>query len=479
MNDDWLDILLRGTYEVGLPALTVTSEEIGTLRGSGQFSWKADSGIRIQATTAGGELLTRLAFGGYGIPGRLLSHSSYLAFSGQTNDEWRVSADPIPRDGHHTNTNLPDVVWDLNTPGLTFHCEREGQTGRGLRILIGPIPPVWVKDTVTEVRNDVFGMELRTRDWLITSCGLGRVAARKRSDEWFEVRVQAQNDGQDFEGSSVCTAVTRAFGFVLGRRCVIRGHEEINGNKVTRRLDSGYSKTTRNALLQPIGRQVEFGQNVERLLGLAIDFFQTELGERVAPYLYLCWDTADNSHQTRLAISSICTEGLLRVAAQALGPAQPTVDQADLAAFRAWIKTSPEGFSQQFLKRIDGLTGAFRNLSVNEIFRDWISRGILAVTKEDSDSWSATRNPSVHGQLSPAGCQDEVQTRISQHYRVQNLMNKILLQLMGYTGEYIDYAQSGFPAVQFPFIALQERAAPEESLPPASVPSPTTFHNQR
>ena len=129
------------------------------------------------------------------------------------------------------------------------------------------------------------------------------------------------------EAFTVCTAVARAFGFVLGRRCVIRGHEEINESRETRRLDTRYPKTTTNSLLQPLGCQLEFMQNVERLLGLAIDFFLTELGERVAPYLYLCWDTADNSHLTQLAISSICVEGLLRVAAEAMG--------ADAAAGRS------------------------------------------------------------------------------------------------------------------------------------------------
>lgn len=448
--EDWLDILLRGTYEVSLPTLNVASSETGTLTGNGQVSWNADTGIRIQAVTNGGDILTSLLFGGFGQPGHLIAHSTFLTFSGRTDHNWDFTADQTPRDGHLTHTNLPDVVWDLGTSGLTLRHESFFPLGRSLRILMGPLPPAWVQMTETEIHNEVFGCRSSQRDWLTTTCSIGRVSARQRSDDWFEVRVEPNEGAPMREAYTVCTAVARAFGFVLGRRCVIRGYQEFNGNTETRRLDTRYPETTRNALLQPLGRYIEFMTNVERLLGLAIDFFLTELGERVATYLYLCWDTADNSHQTRLAMSSICVEGLLRVAAETIGPTQPQVDQADSETFRAWVLSQPTGLSQQFLNRLDGLVGSFRNLSANEIFRDWISRGVLGVTRDDFDAWRETRNPSAHGRLTAAGSHDELQTRIFRHDRVQNLLNKIVLQLMGYAGTYIDHAQPGYPPAEFP-----------------------------
>jgi len=479
--EDWLDILLRGTYEVSLPTLTVTSDEIGTLTGSGQISWNAESGIRIQAVTTGGETLTRLLFGGFGTPGNLIAHSTYITFSGRTSHAWDLTADQVPRDGHRTHTNLPDVVWDLGTPGLTLQHQSSVSLGRGLRILMGPLPPAWVRMTETEVRNEVFGGRSTSRDWLTTTCSLGRVSARRRSDDWFEVRVQPNEGDPRRDPYAVCTAVARAFGFVMGRRCVIRGHQEFNDNTEIHRLDTRYPETTRNTLLQPLGWQLEFMQNVEHLLGLAIDFFLTPLGERVVPYLYLCWDAADNSHLTQLAISSICLEGLLRVAAETIGPTQPQVDPADLAAFQAWLGTTPAGFSPQFLSRLNGTAGMFSNLSVNEIFRDWVARGVLGVTVQDSQAWSNTRNPFAHGRIAAAGNQGELQTRVSRHTRIQNLQNRIFLQLMGYTGVYVDYAQPGFLPAEFPAFAPQveeqdeEVAAtdsPSDPPPPATAPSP-------
>jgi hypothetical protein len=297
------------------------------------------------------------------------------------------------------------------------------------------------------------------------------VSARQRSDDWFEVRV-LPNEGEPMcETCAVCTAIARAFGFVLGRRCVIRGHEEINETKETRWLDTRYPKTTRNTLLQPLGWQLEFMQNVERLLGLAIDFFLTDLGQQVATYLFLCWDTADNAHQTQLAVSAICVEGLLRLAADRLGPSKPEVAQSDIARFQDWLKTNPAGFTPQFLNRLGGLTGMFKSLSANEILRDWVTRKLLGVTKDDAKAWGETRHPSAHGRLSGAASQNELQIRVTRHARVQNLLNRIILQLMGYTGPYIDYAQPGHPPAEFPAFVPQAEAAVAQA-PPPSPPNP-------
>ena len=449
--EDWIDILLRGSYEVSIPKLTVTSEEIGELHGSGHVSWNADAKIRIQAVTGGGDTLTSL-LGKSCLPGHLISHSKYLTFSGRTHDDCEFSGDPIPRVGHRTHSDLPDVIWDLHSRGFTLRHETWSKQ-RIINILMGPLPPYWTRGTETEVRNEFFGSQQSNLDWLLIESQIGRIAARRRSDAWFEVRVIPYDCTPKCDASTICTAIARAFGLFLGRRCVIRGYEEINENIQIRRIDTGYPETTRNSLLQPLGEQIALMENVERLLGLAIDFFLSELGERVALYLYLCWDIADNSHLTRLAMTSICVEGLLRLAAETLGPTQPQVDQADLTAFRNWLSTTPTGFSQRFLNRLSGLAGMFRNLSANEIFRDWVNRGILGVTRDDSQAWNDIRNPAAHARITLAPNQDELQSRVFSHHRLQNLQNKIILQLMGYTGVYIDYSQPGFPPATFPHAA--------------------------
>ena len=51
---DWIDVLLRGSYEISLPALTVTGGNAEPMKGSGTISWDADFGIRLRAATDGG-----------------------------------------------------------------------------------------------------------------------------------------------------------------------------------------------------------------------------------------------------------------------------------------------------------------------------------------------------------------------------------------------------------------------------------------
>lgn len=44
----------------------------------------------------------------------------------------------------------------------------------------------------------------------------------------------------------------------------------------------------------------------------------------------------------------------------------------------------------------------------------------------------------------------EFQGQLNEFDRVQNLMNRIVLHLLGYTGPYCDYAQPGWPVAPFP-----------------------------
>ncbi|MCL5945589.1 MAG: hypothetical protein M1472_01895 [Planctomycetes bacterium] len=451
MVEDWIDVLQRGTYEVRVPTLTVSSGEIGTLNGSGGISWNANSEIRIQATTYSENQIDPLVFNRTVVPGTLISHSVYLHISGKTADNWEIETATIPRSGHHTHMGISYVNWDISTASLTLQRNTTGSPWQRFRILMGPAMPGWTKHTKTQVENDVFGTESVSLDWLSTECNIGRVAARRRSDEWFEVRIIPPNQKQVMDEFASCTAVATAFGFILGRRCIIRGYEHINGNHEIRRLDARQNEFSKNALFGPIGGTgLDYLKNVEKLLGLAINFFLTDLGKSVAQYLLLCWDTVDNIYTTRLAMSSLCLEGLIRMAAKQLGPDQPQILPSDLSAFSQWLEMKPDGFSEQFLIRLNGLKSIFGTLSVKEIFRHWCDHKILGVTQDDIDAWSDIRNPSAHGRVITSNNQVELQTHVNHHARIQNLLNKILLQFMGYQGQYINYAQTGFPSAVFP-----------------------------
>src|SRR5687767_5056594 len=89
-----------------------------------------------------------------------------------------------------------------------------------------------------------------------------------------------------------------------------------------------------------------------------------------------------------------------------------------------------------------------------DTLRDWADRGILGITAEDIEAWSRTRNPAAHaGLVAPTKDRDETQVLLNRYHRVLNMLNRIVLQLIGYTGQYTDYSRPGWPDVEFPAAA--------------------------
>jgi hypothetical protein len=146
---------------------------------------------------------------------------------------------------------------------------------------MGPLPRGgWTRFSDIEEKNPFLGGNSCTRDWLFCRGKFGEIAARRVSDDWFEVLVLPADDKELGEAHVVVTAVSRAFGFILGRRTAIRGHEEITEGKTTRILDTRQQVSTTNTILPPLGWQLTYLSNLETILGPTIDFFLTEVGRR-------------------------------------------------------------------------------------------------------------------------------------------------------------------------------------------------------
>ena len=149
-------------------------------------------------------------------------------------------------------------------------------------------------------------------------------------------------------------------------------------------------------------------------------------------------------------MTSICLEGILGIVSQ--GPPSRSGESAqDREKFENWIKSNPDGVSDRFANRLRGFLGMLGQRRPVDALRDWQEHGILSVAKEDVDAWQNTRNPSAHGKLvGPAPDRDQLQTRMSRYHRLQNLINRIVLHLVGFRGRYVDYAQPGWVETDFP-----------------------------
>lgn len=295
--------------------------------------------------------------------------------------------------------------------------------------------------THTEIRNESFEGRSSRFDWLQTTTRLGTVVARQRSDQWFEVELMVENESADGSPFEIVHAVAQAFGFVLGRRVWVQGLEDVRTDREIRELYR-YREVTAASLPSPLGERSVYAQNVETLLGKTIDFFLTKQGRKVAQILDLCWDTVDNDFNTRIALVSISVESLLRLASEGHPEKDSSYTPADRDALLSWVEGAGSSLTERFLKRVHGFINALSQRRPIDVLWSWHREDKLGITLEDIDAWEKSRNPSAHGAF--AGPLPEIaklQRRVDRFHRVQNLMNRIVLHLIGYQGPYMDYAR--------------------------------------
>lgn len=456
MFEDWLDTLVKDKYEIYLPSLTIKQGGKPICTGSGQLSRTGKDLIRIQAASDGRDQLYSCFNGIFQPPGTLISRDTYISVEGFTQDGWCVSTNPVPFDGYHIDTGSPHVLWDFETYTLTLTRERtDRSTNREMRAILGPEPRTWVKPTSTEIRNEVFGTASQKTDWLTSKTCFGTVSARSRKNDQFELLVQFDSDDDTCNPYLTLNAIRRAFSFLLGKAVYSYGLEGFCGNQQTRRMDAFPKKITQNKLFDPLGNSLSYDANAENLLGKAIDFFLTEEGQVVGQHLFLCWDTLDNAGQTRMTLGSIVLEGLIKFAYEPNKSAKKSKEKKkdnDKELLREWLNTNKEQLSASFYNRVHGFLGTLDHRRPGDVLHEWMNRGLLNITKDDIDAWKEIRNPSAHGgMITVDDDRESLQTRWTKYTRVINLMNRIILQLMGYTGQYTDYAQNGWPAVTFPY----------------------------
>lgn len=449
--DDWIETLLGEGFGLSLPSLAMIHGDGARFQGSGRLQWEPGSAIRVSAETDGGAELFQ-KFGHAGAPlGKLLPAGEYVSVEGQTQDGWEVSTTRVPRQGYRISDRSPRVVWNFETTSFSLRRPSEPRGGRRMiRGLMGPPPTRWVRGTTTEVQNDCFGSKSYRRDWLLATTGFGTVAARQRSDQWFEIRV-SETQGTCSDGRDVILAVRNALSFILGRRLLVLGYEDLRPGLEERHLIATQGAPTGNALLAPLGSDSAYIENVEALLGRAIDFFGTELGVKVAQDLTLCWDTADISLRTQHAVAGVCLESLLRLAREEPRGLDVECLEDDRKKLLDWLDRNPDDLGPRFVARLRGWAKDVHNERPVDILLDFQQRGLLPVEEADIRAWKQIRNPTLHGGRDALSTDEaQVQVNLDLLFRVLNLVNRVVLHLIGYQGLYKDYGNPGWPETQFP-----------------------------
>jgi hypothetical protein len=466
MTDDWIQTLVQGEAAMELAELKISGKHIGTFTGNGHVEWTPSTGIRVRAATGNAnalfdEHLRRITT--KTVPGKIVHDDDFLQTIGETQSGDAVEVSPTHSRGFNIHGDSPTAFWDFGVLWCRRRHVEEFQlpVPRTIRVLVGPSPTLWLRHSVTEVRNEAFPERRSSLDWMLGATNFGKVAAKRISDEWFEVRVQIEQPMPDVEALQFVWACEAAFSFLLGRRLVFRGYQERTPEATVRYLRDDRRKPTEGFVAAPLGfSTTTYHDHAEDLLGPAVDFFLMPRGRRVVHYLNLLWDTADNAWPVQWAVVGVCLEGLISDILEDSKIAEPSLSPADRVVFDRWL-ANDNGLSPRGIARLRGFAGLIGHRRVADVLKEWRDRRILDTTQGDLDAWQRMRNSAAHGQLVvPPDDKLDFQPTIDQSYQLQNVVNRIVLNLIGYRGPYIDYSKPGWRQSPAPEIGLDGPITP-------------------
>lgn len=450
MPDDWIDVLTEGTYELALPSLVFRHGRTGDYKGSGRAVWTADKGIRVLASTDHPESAWELINFEL-VPGRLYPPEEYLNFSGQTVDGGTVTARPAVPGGVHLHAESPGIPWDQGVRGLTIDSPQESNSGlRILRAVLGPPPNDWPRTTLTTVANPYFGRKRGVSDWLALEGPEWNLAARQRTKEWFELRLVLPSGAHGERTSDHLWAVSSAFGFLIGRNLFIRGYEEVSQERCTRFIEGADRGPTKVAMRPPLD-SVDCLGDMEGLLGDLLTYFLTESGRRTAELLWVCRSSGDTSMSTHQVVTSVCLEGLLKIAGSGRQANDTELVAREVASLRELMSANRDRLSERFRSRIDGFLAGLGHQRPKDILYGFLETGLFSVDKGDIAAWEKTRNPAAHaGFVGVEEDAERYQTNLDKLFRLEDLINRLVLGVVGYRGKYVSYRDSPWQVREFP-----------------------------
>jgi hypothetical protein len=312
----------------------------------------------------------------------------------------------------------------------------------------------------------MFGMECGGRDWLSVEMDGASAGLRKDRDglHWFAF---ATKQGAPSDVVKNAEAFLTALSFVVGENVSWLACRTYSGTSEITRLRQPGRK--RKGILNPPLPLRPFQEAETELLAKATTFFHEESNSRVAHLLDLCWDVLGGYCYSEFAVVCIVVEALadfvinkfvaektpqgialktemeqlerFKLAAvgalKASGQIDQVKDNRSMVRVTKWIEElsilqSPKG---ETIKTAAELISASGLTKVN-------------ISPEEIDAWKKLRNSVTHGRFRTGA---EALAHFSEESHqcdcCVNVINKLVLGLIGFKGKIVDYSASGYPAV--------------------------------
>ncbi len=320
---------------------------------------------------------------------------------------------------------------------------------RGIVQCLGAVP--FDEFTIEHLKTPAFESTRKDRDFIRGEFNGGwPYWLRGRSNGRVECFVNGLQ-GSDFD--RVCRAFDFALSVATGCHCHwLCAQESCDGSARARLWAPLEPWRARPSSFPPLplfsGSGASFKNLIERCV--AATLADPVLDEHLR-LLYLCWDASSATLQLDgLTLTSVA-EALAGVACERLLPdaERPTIPREHRDALVHALDASGEIKGNPLYARLRGYAlSALGRPSAMETFRV-LSRGEHALlVEEEVAAWNALRNLLAHGKFD-AERHRGVQQMFRNVMLTANLVNKLVLALVGFAGDFVDYTTTDWKTRRF------------------------------
>lgn len=451
MTTDWISEIENGSFEADLVRLTLSGKGDKRYEGQGRLEWNHEGVSLFAVTDGGGNTFSQFVASLPGKPGELIPADEFLRLEASTQEGWVIKCERLSNGRFHEVHGQPTLTWEfcsddfLSELRMTKPASRT-LVGSGLEcILTNCRLESWTRSSSLVYENVRFGREHHEFDWLEFDCHLGSVAIQKRDNGFAKLRLSLAegNDAQVPDASSVCSALA----LLTGRRVEWIAQQVNSSEMHSRRLTTRSGRFCTQRYMAPLANDRRLSDGTEAFLSAATDYFATEEGKRVAGLIDACINSTENSFTTQAMVLCATVESLVKTYQSAI-PKSPKNRARNrlLADARKEIAELlvRKGVDESDRRRIDGLFGMLHSTQVKTKLYELSSLHWARIEADEIEAWANLRNQVMHGSLVLADAsREKCQVEIFRHQLVANLVNKILLQIIGYSGPFFDYSVWG------------------------------------
>jgi hypothetical protein len=289
--------------------------------------------------------------------------------------------------------------------------------------------------------NPVFGDNV-SGAWLSVETDEAIVGMRKDSDFLFHVRVIPRTAGvSNMEKSAVAFLHALRFCSGIELECLATTHTMADAEDIV--FLEPQARNERK-FYPPLPRH-EY-EAAEKLLQRSMVFFLQQNSSPIKTALHVCRESQKMTFPAKCLPVCSVVEGL---ADYVLNHAKEELKTLQSELLNS-IEAHRNDDNRAYLERVKSA------IKREDFFKDeesvrkagsWIK---VNLTEDEITAWRQLRNPLAHGRFDvDFNSPTEIQDKLNQAARVANIVNKFVLAIIGYQGEYRDYSSVSYPTCDF------------------------------